>query len=63
MKYPGIEDYSRALLDLDTQLFDVLVYTVCDLRNSYWVTVDLLQKNWEKLAAPRTSEAAAAVMF
>lgn len=54
-KYPHIEDYRRAVQELDEKEFLSLWLVVCEVRNRYSSLHDIVIKNLEKLKKPRSS--------
>jgi len=56
-KYPHIEDYRRAVQELDEKEFLSLWLVVSEIRNRYCSLHDIVIKNMEKLKKPRSSNA------
>lgn len=56
-KYPHIEDYRRAVVELDEKEYLSLWLVVCEVRNRYSSLHDIVIKNLEKLKKPRSSNA------
>ncbi|GLG97061.1 hypothetical protein R5R35_009326 [Gryllus longicercus] len=56
-KYPHIEDYRRAVQELDEKEYLSLWLVMCEVRNRYCTLHDIVIKNLEKLKKPRTSNA------
>ncbi|XP_004521048.1 proteasome activator complex subunit 3 [Ceratitis capitata] len=56
-KYPHIEDYRRAVIELDEKEYLSLWLVVCEVRNRYSSLHDIVVKNLEKLKKPRSSNA------
>ncbi|XP_036318655.1 proteasome activator complex subunit 3 [Rhagoletis pomonella] len=56
-KYPHIEDYRRAVMELDEKEYLSLWLVVCEVRNRYSSLHDIVIKNLEKLKKPRSSNA------
>lgn len=56
-KYPHIEDYRRAVQELDEKEYLSLWLVMCEIRNRYCTLHDIVIKNLEKLKKPRTSNA------
>lgn len=54
-KYPHIEDYRRAVVELDEKEYLSLWLVVCEVRNRYSALHDIVIKNMEKLKKPRSS--------
>ncbi|XP_078571985.1 proteasome activator complex subunit 3-like isoform X1 [Branchiostoma floridae x Branchiostoma japonicum] len=54
-KYPHVEDYRRAVEEMDEKEFISLRLVCCELRNSYAALHDLIVKNIEKIKMPRTN--------
>lgn len=53
-KYPHIEDYRRAVQELDEKEFLSLWLVMCEVRNRYSSLHDIVIKNLEKLKKPRS---------
>lgn len=56
-KYPHIEDYRRAVQELDEKEYLSLWLVVSEVRNRYCSLHDIVIKNMEKLKKPRSSNA------
>lgn len=56
-KYPHIEDYRRAVQELDEKEFLSLWLVLSEVRNRYCSLHDIVIKNMEKLKKPRSSNA------
>ncbi|XP_063237946.1 proteasome activator complex subunit 3 isoform X2 [Bacillus rossius redtenbacheri] len=56
-KYPHIEDYRRAVSELDEKEYVSLWLVMCEIRNRYCTLHDIVIKNLEKIKKPRTSNA------
>ncbi|KAH8384959.1 hypothetical protein KR093_002195 [Drosophila rubida] len=56
-KYPHIDDYRRAVVELDEKEYLSLWLVVCEVRNRYSSLHDIVIKNLEKLKKPRSSNA------
>lgn len=56
LKYPGVEDYARAILELDEKQYLDLRLCMMDLRNTYAFLHDLMTKNLEKVKQPRPQQ-------
>uniref|UniRef100_A0A1A9ULL9 Proteasome activator PA28 C-terminal domain-containing protein n=1 Tax=Glossina austeni TaxID=7395 RepID=A0A1A9ULL9_GLOAU len=56
-KYPHIDDYRRAVVELDEKEYLSLWLVVCEVRNRYSSLHDIVTKNMEKLKKPRSSNA------
>lgn len=56
-KYPHIDDYRRAVQELDEKEFLSLWLVVSEVRNRYCSLHDIVIKNMEKLKKPRSSNA------
>lgn len=54
-KYPHIDDYRRAVRELDEKEYLTLWLTMCEVRNRYCVLHDLVLKNYDKIKRPRTT--------
>ncbi|XP_046677788.1 proteasome activator complex subunit 3-like isoform X1 [Homalodisca vitripennis] len=53
-KYPHIEDYRRAVKELDEKEYLSLWLVMCEIRNRYCTLHDIVLKNIEKLKKPRS---------
>ncbi|KAI5644240.1 proteasome activator pa28 beta subunit domain-containing protein [Phthorimaea operculella] len=60
-KYPHIDDYRRAVRELDEKEYLSLWLVMCEIRNRYCSLHDIVIKNLEKIKKPRTSNADALV--
>eukprot|EP01089_Gocevia_fonbrunei_P000062 TRINITY_DN1003_c0_g1_i1.p1 TRINITY_DN1003_c0_g1~~TRINITY_DN1003_c0_g1_i1.p1 ORF type:complete len:127 (+),score=28.25 TRINITY_DN1003_c0_g1_i1:27-407(+) len=58
LKYPGIDDFRRSVLELDEKFYVKTALVVLDLRNSYILLYDLISKNIAKINEPRPREQA-----
>ncbi|GAB0099309.1 proteasome activator complex subunit 3 [Sergentomyia squamirostris] len=56
-KYPHVEDYRRAVQELDEKEYLSLWLVMCEVRNRYCSLHDIVTKNLEKLKKPRSSNA------
>ncbi|XP_077289025.1 proteasome regulator gamma isoform X2 [Arctopsyche grandis] len=56
-KYPHIEDYRRAVQELDEKEYLSLWLVMCEIRNRYCSLHDIVIKNLEKIKKPRSSNA------
>lgn len=56
-KYPHIDDYRRAVVELDEKEFLSLWLVMSEVRNRYCSLHDIVIKNLEKLKKPRNSNA------
>ncbi|XP_071446119.1 proteasome activator complex subunit 3 [Hetaerina americana] len=56
-KYPQIEDYRRAVQELDEKEYLSLWLVLCEVRNRYSTLHDIVIKNIEKIKRPRSSNA------
>ncbi|XP_053659471.1 proteasome activator complex subunit 3 [Anopheles marshallii] len=56
-KYPHIDDYRRAVAELDEKEFLSLWLVLSEIRNRYCSLHDIVIKNMEKLKKPRSSNA------
>ncbi|KAE9414714.1 hypothetical protein Angca_008343 [Angiostrongylus cantonensis] len=54
-KYPHVEDYRRAILDMDEKQFINVRLVVLEMRNHFSTLYDLITKNIEKIKKPRNS--------
>jgi len=53
-KYPHIEDYRKAVAELDEKEYLSLWLVMCEIRNRYCTLHDIVLKNIEKLKKPRS---------
>lgn len=56
IKYPNMGDYKNAVYELDKKQYLTMRISVLDLRNSYSILYDTIQKNIEKIKNPRSSD-------
>jgi hypothetical protein len=56
LKYPGLADYERGVVELDVKQYTMLRFTSMDLRNTLAVLHDLVVKNLDKVNKPRGTE-------
>lgn len=56
-KYPHIDDYRRAVTELDEKEYLSLWLVMCEIRNRYCSLHDVVIKNLEKIKKPRSSNA------
>jgi len=56
-RYPHVDDYRRAIVDLEEKQFINLRLTATEVRNHYATLHDLVIKNLDKIKTPRTSTA------
>lgn len=56
-QYPHIDDFRRAILELDEKEFFSLRLIVAECRNHYATLHDLISKNGDKIRKPRSSNA------
>ncbi|XP_072949096.1 proteasome activator complex subunit 3 isoform X2 [Epargyreus clarus] len=56
-KYPHIDDYRRAVKELDEKEYLSLWLVMCEIRNRYCSLHDIVIKNLEKIKKPRSSNA------
>ncbi|KAJ1366566.1 hypothetical protein KIN20_038439 [Parelaphostrongylus tenuis] len=54
-KYPHVDDYRRAILDMDEKQFINVRLVVLEMRNHFSTLYDLITKNIEKIKKPRNS--------
>lgn len=57
-KYPHIDDYRRAVQELDEKEYLSLWLVMSEIRNRYCALHDIVLKNLDKIKKPRTSNAA-----
>ncbi|XP_044261832.1 proteasome activator complex subunit 3 isoform X1 [Tribolium madens] len=56
-KYPHIEDYRRAVQELDEKEYLSLWLVMCEIRNRYCALHDIVIKNLDKIKKPRSTNA------
>ncbi|CAI5444707.1 unnamed protein product [Caenorhabditis angaria] len=56
-KYPHVDDYRRAILDMDEKQFINIRLVVLEMRNHFSTLHDMIMKNYEKIKVPRNSNA------
>ncbi|CAJ0596801.1 unnamed protein product [Cylicocyclus nassatus] len=54
-KYPHVDDYRRAILDMDEKQFINIRLVVLEMRNHFSTLYDIITKNIEKIKKPRNS--------
>ncbi|XP_022667960.1 proteasome activator complex subunit 3-like isoform X2 [Varroa destructor] len=54
-KYPHVEDFRKAVDELDEKTYVTIRLTVTELRNNYSTLHDIITKNLDKIKLPRTS--------
>lgn len=57
IKYPQLDDYRQAVMELDEKEFTSLRLCCCELRNHYLSLHDTITKNLDKIKKPRTNNA------
>lgn len=57
IKYPELDDYRQAVMELDEKEFTSLRLCCCELRNHYLSLHDTITKNLDKIKKPRTNNA------
>jgi len=55
VKYPQLDDYRQAIVELDEKEFTSLRLCCCELRNHYLSLHDTITKNLDKIKKPRTN--------
>jgi proteasome activator subunit 3 (PA28 gamma) len=55
LKYPGLEDYRRAVIELDEKMYMKTSMVAADIRSLYLLLFDLLSKNLSTLLEAPTS--------
>ncbi|ESP04318.1 hypothetical protein LOTGIDRAFT_198754 [Lottia gigantea] len=56
-KYPHVEDYRQAVIELDEKEHVCLQLTTCEIRNHYASLHDIIFKNLDKIKKPRNANA------
>uniref|UniRef100_A0A1I8A4H1 Proteasome activator complex subunit 3 n=1 Tax=Steinernema glaseri TaxID=37863 RepID=A0A1I8A4H1_9BILA len=54
-KYPHVDDYRRAIIDLDEKQFINIRLVLTEMRNHFATLHDMITKNLEKIKTPRSS--------
>uniref|UniRef100_A0A0M3KBL2 Proteasome activator PA28-gamma (inferred by orthology to a S. mansoni protein) n=1 Tax=Anisakis simplex TaxID=6269 RepID=A0A0M3KBL2_ANISI len=54
-KYPHVEDYRRAILDMDEKQFINIRLVLTEMRNHFATLHDMITKNLEKIKTPRNN--------
>ncbi|VDD96133.1 unnamed protein product [Enterobius vermicularis] len=54
-KYPHVEDYRRAILDMDEKQFINIRLVLMEMRNHFATLHDMITKNYEKIKTPRSN--------
>uniref|UniRef100_A0A915Q597 Proteasome activator PA28 C-terminal domain-containing protein n=1 Tax=Setaria digitata TaxID=48799 RepID=A0A915Q597_9BILA len=54
-KYPHVEDYRRAILDMDEKQFINIRLVLTEMRNHFATLHDMITKNLEKIKTPRSN--------
>ncbi|TKR75958.1 hypothetical protein L596_017176 [Steinernema carpocapsae] len=54
-KYPHVDDYRRAIMDLDEKQFINIRLVLTEMRNHFATLHDMITKNMEKIKKPRSS--------
>lgn len=54
-KYPHVEDYRRAILDVDEKQFINIRLVLTEMRNHFATLHDMITKNLEKIKSPRNN--------
>ncbi len=55
LKYPGLEDFRRAIIELDEKMYMKTAMVAADVRSLYLLLFDLLSKNLTTLLEAPTS--------
>jgi len=53
-KYPYLDDYKRAIREVDEKEYLTLLFSVNDIKSHYLLILDLVSKNYEKIKKPRS---------
>eukprot|EP01129_Flabellula_baltica_P010323 TRINITY_DN4355_c0_g1_i2.p1 TRINITY_DN4355_c0_g1~~TRINITY_DN4355_c0_g1_i2.p1 ORF type:complete len:210 (+),score=60.89 TRINITY_DN4355_c0_g1_i2:25-654(+) len=53
LKYPNIQDYTQSIYEIDERYYEEQKQNILELRSSYALLYDLIQKNIEKIKNPR----------
>lgn len=54
VKYPYLDDYKRAVKEVDEKEYLTLLFSVNDIKSHYLLILDLVSKNYEKIKKPRS---------
>ncbi|KAL0241200.1 hypothetical protein GEMRC1_006435 [Eukaryota sp. GEM-RC1] len=61
LKYPNVEDYRQAIMEIDEKEIINVKNTILEIRNNYMILRDLIHKNLDKLKMPRKKFSAASM--
>lgn len=53
-KYPYLDDYRRAVQEVDEKEYLTLLFSVNDIKSHYLLILDVVSKNYEKIKKPRS---------
>lgn len=53
-KYPYLDDYRRAIQEVDEKEYLTLLFSVNDIKSHYLLILDVVSKNYEKIKKPRS---------
>jgi len=53
VKYPYLDDYRRAIKEVDEKEYLTLLFSINDIRSHYLLILDVVSKNYEKIKKPR----------
>jgi len=54
-KYPFLDDYRRAVKEVDEKEFMNIQFSINEIRSHYMLILDVVSKNYEKIKKPRSS--------
>lgn len=54
-KYPFVDDYSRAVKEVDEKEYLNIQFSINEIRSHYMLILDVVSKNYEKIKKPRSS--------
>lgn len=54
-KYPFLDDYRRAVKEVDEKEFLNIQFSINEIRSHYMLILDVVSKNYEKIKKPRSS--------
>lgn len=55
VKYPFIDDYARAVREVDEKEYLNIQFSMNEIRSHYMLILDVVSKNYEKIKKPRSS--------
>lgn len=55
IKYPYLDDYRRAIKEVDEKEYMTLQFSINEIRSHYMLILDVVSKNYDKIKKPRSS--------